>query len=198
MKWLICVTIATAILFSCSDKKIRDKISLLEMENVKLKSDLFDIQYFSNLKDQMDKYCIQQMGTKIKNTHVYWGIDSLNQVQLSEVVSEDKLILYLSDKMCSPCVDNFIRIVQNAFLDEYESNRIIIVGDIPMRIKRAFHGKIVLSGIELPMDSLMWPAAFVVEPPELEIKYLHLFNKNNPTRTKCYMEKMKEVIFDSK
>ena len=180
----------------CTNRSLQERIHSLEIENTKLQNKVFEYQYRYETERNMNEFCMKYLGSKITNDNIYWGTDSSKMFTFSSLTNKGRLFLYFSSKMCSPCIDKFIDIVQKELPEIYNSDQIILIGDMPKRLKQKYYGKKILSGVRLPIDSIVAPIAFVVHSGKQEIEYLHIFIKSNPQRTTLYMRKIRKIEFN--
>lgn len=87
------------------------------------------IQYIVNTAELNQKEILYN---PLFNQLCYFGKDSTKPVMLKEICDTNKIFFYFSDKLCSPCIDNTIKVLKDCFPDYKNDSSIIFISpDFP-------------------------------------------------------------------
>jgi len=128
------------------------------------------------------------------NQLCYFGKDSTNPVMLKEICDTNKIFFYFSDKVCSPCIDNTIRVLKECFPDYKNDSSIIFISpDFPKRLSEDCYGKRLLTlktgKLGLPMKE-QYPLFFRLNE-NMEVVSAHIVVKVDFKRTLNYLRRQK-------
>ena len=179
-----------ALITSCTKQKANE-IFELKRTNQKLTEELLykteDQRVCHVIYLRTMTYC----NNPVENSQVFWGKDSLNTCDLSQIASKPRLVFCFSTNTCAPCVEKSIDLTKEVFPDYLENENIIITGDYPMKYRNDCYGKKMLSGINLPLHEIEVPFFFILDK-NMNISFLHLFNKGDSNYTKIYLSEIRK------
>ena len=187
---VICFILFLRIITSCT-YTTSNEVNELNKINQKLTEELFFQNEHKRISQEIFRRTIMYCNTSIDNTKVYWGRDSLNTFDLSQVTSKPRLIFCFSTNTCTPCIETAIELTKEIFPDYLENENLIITGDYPMRLRNNCYGKKMLTGIALPLNEIEVPFFFILDK-NMNLSFLHLFNKGDSHYTKLYLEEIRK------
>jgi len=178
---LIAFAIAIVILLSTSLKKKDNR----DEPNKEV------IQYIVNTAEQNQK---EILFNPVINQRCYFGKDSVNSFMFEDICDSNKIFFYFSERICTPCIDNTIRVLKECFPNYKEDNSIIFISpDYPKRLAEDCYGKKLLTlktgKLGLPMKE-QYPFFFKLNN-NLEIISAHVVVKVDFKRTYNYLRKQK-------
>ena len=175
---------------SCSNKK-SGEILELKKTNRELTDELFIKSEIERTYLAVFHRTIMYCNSPIANTRVFWGRDSLNTFELSQIASKPRLVFCFSANTCTPCIEMALELTKGFFPDFLENENIIITGDYPMRLRNDCYGKKMLTGVVLPLKEIEVPFFFILDK-NMNLSFLHLFNKANSDYTKLYLDEIRK------
>ena len=187
---VICFIAVLIITTSCTNR-MSNEVNELSKINKKLTEELFFKNEEMVIYKEIFRRTIKYGNISIDNTKVFWGRDSLNTYSVSQIASKPRLIFCFSSNTCTPCIDTAIELTKEVFPDYLENENIILTGDYPMRLRNDCYGKKMLSGVVLPLNEIEVPFFFILDK-NLNLSFLHLFNKMDSHYTKLYLEEIRE------
>ena len=179
-----------AVAASCTNKK-SDEIFELKKINRELTNELFIKGEIERANLGIFHRTIIYCNNPIANARVFWGRDSLKTFDLSRIASKPRLVFCFSKNTCTPCIESAIEITKELFPNFLENENIIITGDYPMRLRDDCYGKKMLTGAALPFNEIEVPFFFILDK-NMNLSFLHLFNKINPDYTKLYLDEIRK------
>jgi hypothetical protein len=182
----------TAFLFalsSCAESS-KEEINRLTKANQQLNDDLSIVTQTERINQEIFRRTVKYSEMSIENKKVYWGKDSLKTYSLKDLALKTRLFFCFSTNTCTPCIDESIRLIREAFPDYKDNEAIIITGDYPLRLRDSVYDKKMLTGITLPLEKIEAPFFFILDK-KMEISHLHIYNKMNTDLTKIYLEEVK-------
>ncbi len=165
--------------------------SFLNKRNNEVEQSKEMIQYIVNTAEQNQKEILY---SPLLNQLCYFGKDSTKTVMLKEICDTNKIFFYFSDKVCSPCIDNTIRVLKECFPDYKNDTSIIFISpDFPKRLSEDCYGKRLLTlktgKLGLPMKE-QYPLFFRLNE-NMEVVSAHIVVKVDFKRTLNYLRKQK-------
>ena len=135
----------------------------------------------------------------LSNVDVYFGIDSLNECSLRDIVKKPTLFFCFSKDICSPCVNEIVSYIDSIFDISYRENIIFIAPDYPDRFNNNCYNRVLLNSFEIdslsPIDSKYWPILFVLDN-DLRVLDLNVYKKSVSELTKCYLLEIYDKYFN--
>lgn len=149
------------------------------------------IQYIVNTAEQNQK---EILFNPVINQRCYFGKDSTNSFMLEEICDSSKIFFYFSERICTPCIDNTVRVLKECFPNYKEDNSIIFISpDYPKRLAEDCYGKKLLTlktgKLGLPMKE-QYPFFFKLNN-NMEVVSAHIVVKVDFKRTYNYLRKQK-------
>jgi len=130
----------------------------------------------------------------LRNTQIYTGSDR-NALQPTGLIAErSKLVLGLSQNMCSSCILEVLNALKE-FFPSYETNtNILCIADIEQRFKDDYYGKKVISfhrREDYPLYEIDRPYFFILDK-DLSVKMLFITDNTGPEMTQEYLKIIRE------
>ncbi|MHC1780746.1 MAG: hypothetical protein AB9922_10970 [Bacteroidales bacterium] len=149
------------------------------------------IQYIVSTAEHNQKEILYN---PLLNQPCYFGKDSTKPVMLKEICDTNKIFFYFSEKLCSPCIDNTIKVLKDCFPDYKNDSSIIFISpDFPKRLSEDCYGKRLLTlktgKLGLPMKE-QYPLFFRLNE-NMEVVSAHIVVKVDFKRTLNYLRRQK-------
>jgi hypothetical protein len=148
------------------------------------------------INNQIEKLTIENINKQIENQHVYFGKDSLHQINIKSLINRHKFFFYFTEEMCPPCVENTVDCIKKVFPEYKKDDGIIFISpDCIVRLRENRYEKKILVltlgklGISLEEHSV--PFIFTLNN-ELKIDKLYIVNKGDFQDLKDFLETLKE------
>ena len=151
------------------------------------------IEFIVNRAEQYEKEILYN---PVANQRCYFGKDSLNYFMYSDICDTGKLFFYFSDRVCTPCIDNTIKIIKKCFPNYKKDSSIIFISpDFPKRLADDCYGKRLLilktCKLGLPLKE-EFPFFFKLNS-NLEVISVHVVVKVDFNRTIKYLQTHQRV-----
>ena len=173
--------------------------SFFTPEEIEDKADYF--QYEREFLYGIKKLELQNTNLVLKDQMVYFGTDSIKQNKLSNVVENGKICFYFSEKICPPCIDYVIDVINNKFTLEEQAKIIYLSPDYAFRLRANYQNKQLMTlknkYLDIPLYKKEIPFLFYINK-DLKISYLHIHNKTMSALTDIYLNEMKKIIKSDK
>lgn len=97
------------------------------------------------INNYIEKLTIENINIQIENQRVYFGKDSLHQINIQSLINEHKFFFYFTEAMCPPCIENTVDCIKEVFPEYKQDNGIIFISpDCILRLRENRYDKKLL------------------------------------------------------
>jgi hypothetical protein len=147
------------------------------------------------INNQIKKLTIENINNQIENQYVYFGKDSLHQMNIKSLVNRHKFFFYFTDQMCPPCVESTVDCIKAVFPEYEKDDGIIFISpDCIVRLRENRYGKkllvLALGELRIPLEQHSVPFIFTMDE-NLQINNLHIVNTINLENTLIFLKNIR-------
>ena len=134
------------------------------------------------------------------NPYFYIGKDTVQVINISELIQDYILCYYFSSHTCPPCLDHIYSSIKKIFPNHSTRNDIIFISnDLEYRLKNDLYSKKIFWNTNKKLNTAFEkqeiPTFFILDK-DLKIKCVFLADKMTPEYTEDYLRNIKQRFFN--
>ncbi len=198
LKYILNIILFTCLIyFIYINNKLLADLDSTVLTNKKKQETISKLQMNSFFQQESLREVIQNTDINIKDREVYWGTDTINKFSINLLATSPKLILFISNNTCSPCVEKIMNLLKKHFMNFTDNDKIIVATtNYQFRCRdNFFEGKKMLSissSLGLMIEGKDLPFLFILDK-DMKTKFCHIFLKTQPEFTDLYLSEINSI-----